>query len=72
MIPVPTLPGGLFSAQRLPDLLTEAKRERLFGKIILEFNDGDVKLVRKELTYKIHHSEEDNSNVNTARRQHDQ
>jgi hypothetical protein len=53
------------AADRFPDLLAQAKRERLFGKIIFEFNDGDVKLVRKELTYKVGCStKEDNSNVN--------
>ena len=49
---------------RLPDLLAQAKRERLFGKLVFEFNDGDVKLIRKELTYKVNHSrEEDNSDA---------
>lgn len=52
----------LYSLQRLPELLADAKRERLFGKIVFEFIDGDVKLVRKETTYKISHSEEDHSN----------
>jgi hypothetical protein len=61
---------ALLSSDRLPDLLIQAKRERLFGKIVFEFNDGDVKLVRKELTYKVAQSlKEDNSNVytNTSR-----
>lgn len=53
----------LYSVQRLPELLADAKRERLFGKITFEFMDGDVKLVRKETTYKISHNEESNSNV---------
>ena len=52
-----------YSIQRLPELLADAKRERLFGKITFEFMDGDVKLVRKETTYKISHNEESNSNV---------
>jgi hypothetical protein len=54
----------LVHGDRLPDLLAQAKRERLFGKLVFEFNDGDVKLVRKELTYKVNHSrEEDNSDA---------
>ena len=56
--------NALLATDRLPDLLAQAKRERLFGKIVFEFNDGDVKLVRKELTYKIGYPvKEDNSNV---------
>jgi hypothetical protein len=51
-------------SDRLPDFLAQAKQERLFGKIVFEFNDGDVKLVRKELTYKVACStKEENSNV---------
>jgi hypothetical protein len=56
----------LYSLHRLPELLADAKRERLFGKITFEFMDGEVKLVRKELTYKISHSEEENSNVQSS------
>jgi hypothetical protein len=53
-------------SDRLPDLLAQAKQERLFGKIVFEFNDGDVKLVRKELTYKIAYPiKEDNSSGHT-------
>jgi len=58
----------LYSMHRLPELLAEAKRERLFGKIVFEFMDGDVKLVRKETTYKISHNEEENSYVTTHAR----
>jgi hypothetical protein len=53
----------LYSLHRLPELLADAKRERLFGKITLEFMDGDIRLVRKETTYKISHTKEENSNV---------
>ena len=56
----------LYSLNRLPEFLAEAKRERLFGKITLEFMDGDLKLVRKETTYKISHSEESNSNDSSS------
>jgi hypothetical protein len=60
---------NLISIQNLPDLLAEAKRERLFGKIIFEFADGDLKLLRKESTYKVSYSpEEDHSNVHTNHR----
>jgi hypothetical protein len=51
----------------LDDLLNQARREHLFGKITFEFNDGDVKLVRKEVTYKVGYSDgEDNSSVRTT------
>jgi hypothetical protein len=52
---------------RLPDLLAQAKRERLFGKLVFEFNDGDVKLIRKELTYKVNHSREEDHSDATGR-----
>lgn len=52
----------LYPLHRLPEVLAEAKRERLFGKITFEFMDGDVKLVRKETTFKVSYSEEDHSN----------
>jgi hypothetical protein len=59
----------LFSIHRLSELLDEAKRDRLFGKIVLEFNDGDLKLIRKESTYKINHSnEEDHSSARPTQR----
>jgi hypothetical protein len=50
---------SLISLNHLDDLLSQAKREHLFGKITFEFNDGDVKLVRKEATYKISYSGEE-------------
>jgi hypothetical protein len=54
----------------LDDLLSQARREHLFGKITLEFNDGDVKLVRKETTYKVGYPiGEDHSNVFTGNSQ---
>ena len=56
---------------RLPDLLAQARRERLYGKIVFEFNDGDLKLVRKELTYKINNSsEEDHSDASATANSH--
>jgi hypothetical protein len=60
--------SNLYSHHRLPELLADAKRERLFGKITFEFMDGDVKLVRKELTCKISHNEEENSNAQSSHR----
>jgi hypothetical protein len=55
---------SLVPLDHLDDLLSQARREHLFGKITFEFNDGDVKLVRKEATYKVSYPiEEDHSNV---------
>lgn len=51
----------LYSIQRLPELLADAKRERLFGKIVFEFTDGDLRLIRKETTLKVSHNEQENN-----------
>ncbi len=59
----------LYSTHRLPELLADAKRERLFGKIVFEFTDGDLRLIRKEMTLKVSHNEqEDNSYVSNHAR----
>ena len=52
---------NLYSLHRLPELLADAKRERLFGKIIFEFTDGDLRLIRKETTLKVSHNEQEDT-----------
>lgn len=55
-----------YSIQRLPELLAGAKRERLFGKIVFEFTDGDLRLIRKETTLKVSHNEQEDTSYVTS------
>jgi len=52
---------------QVAEILKQVERERLYGKIILEFHDGRLFLIRKEQSIKPNQPTEGNTHVNNSK-----